>query len=85
MRIDLALKYLCLAKSRSSVKLLCDQNAVTVNSRPAKASSTIHIGDRISIGFPNRTVTVELLNIPERQLSKAAAPTYYQVIEDSPR
>ncbi|MEE9271248.1 MAG: S4 domain-containing protein [Candidatus Krumholzibacteria bacterium] len=82
MRIDLALKYLCLAKSRSGVKTLCERSAITVNTRPAKASSTIHVGDRISIGSPSGTLTIQLLDVPRKQLSKTLAPSYYEVIED---
>lgn len=81
MRIDLALKYLCLAKSRSGVKNLCDQNSITLNTRPAKASSAIRIGDRVSIVYPSRTLTIEVLDVPRKQLSKTSAPTYYEIIE----
>ena len=69
MRIDLALKYLCLAKSRSAVKTMCDKNAVTVNDRPAKPSSTLHVDDKVC------------MTIPEKQLSKTAAPAYYRVLD----
>jgi len=88
MRIDLALKYLCLAKSRSGVKTLCDKSAITVNSQAAKASTTVRVGDRISVVYPAsgerpaRTLTIELTDIPARQASKAKAPSYYDVIED---
>lgn len=82
MRIDIALKYLCLAKSRSSVKAMCDREAITINANPAKASSTLHIGDRISMQFATRALTIKLSEIPERQLSKKKATTYYEVIED---
>ena len=82
MRIDLVLKYLCLARSRSGVKTLCERDGVTVNTKQAKASSTIHAGDRISIEYPSRTLTIELLDVPRKQLSKTLAPNYYQVIEN---
>jgi ribosome-associated heat shock protein Hsp15 len=81
MRIDLALKYLCLAKSRSAVKTLCDKNELWLNDRPAKPSSTLHAGDEVKITLPSGIITVSLLHIPEKQLSKAIAPTYYRVIE----
>ena len=67
MRIDLVLKYLCLAKSRSSAKALCDRGAVLVNGDTARASSVIHPGDRI-----------EIIEVPQRQASKAEAPAYYK-------
>jgi ribosomal 50S subunit-recycling heat shock protein len=81
MRIDLALKYLCLAKSRSAVKTMCDSNAVTVNERPAKPSSVLHVDDEVRITTPAWTLTISLLAIPEKQLSKTAAPAYYRVVE----
>jgi ribosomal 50S subunit-recycling heat shock protein len=83
MRVDLALKYLCLAKSRSQVKALCDKKAVWVNDRLSKPSSTLHIDDRVRIETPTQTLTISLLSIPEKQLSKTAAPAYYRVIERS--
>ena len=80
MRIDLALKYLCLAKSRSSVKNLCEKHALNINGKPAKPSSTVHVKDEIMLMLPSRSLTVELLEIPDKQLSKAAAPAYYHVV-----
>ncbi len=83
MRIDLALKYLCLAKSRSAVKSMCEKNALWVNDRPAKPSSTLHVEDQVRIATPSWILTISLLNIPEKQLSKTAAPAYYRVIDRS--
>jgi len=81
MRIDLALKYLCLAKSRSAVKSLCDKQAVWVNERPVKPSASLHVGDTVRIVTAGGTLTISLLTIPEKPLSKATAPTYYRVID----
>ena len=83
MRIDLALKYLCLVKSRSSLRTLFEQEAITVNDRPAKPSSTLHEGDRVTIQFGTRRLALRMLEIPERQKSKHAAPRCYDVIEDA--
>jgi ribosomal 50S subunit-recycling heat shock protein len=83
MRVDLALKYLCLVKSRSSVKQLCDDGAVVVNGHPAKPSASLRPGDKIAIGFPHRSLVIELLLVPEKQLSKAVARTYYRTISDT--
>jgi len=78
MRVDLALKYLCLVKSRSSVKHLCDDAAVLVNDQPVKPSTPLRTGDRVSIHFPNRILTIELLDVPEKQLSKSRSAAYYR-------
>lgn len=82
MRIDIALKYLCLARSRSGVKAMCDRGEVKVNARVAKAAALINAGDRITVAYPTRVLTVEIREVPRKQLSKAVAPTYYDVIED---
>ena len=83
MRIDLTLKYLCLAKSRSAVKTLCDRKALWLNNREAKPSSNVHPEDRIRIETPKAVIVISLLAVPEKQLSKAAAPAYYRVVEPS--
>ena len=80
MRIDLVLKYLCLARSRSSAKALCDRGAVLVNGATARAASTIHPGDCIELRVPERTVRIEIIEVPVRQASKAEAPKYYRLM-----
>ncbi len=81
MRIDLALKYLCILKSRSSVKHLCHDNAILVNDLPVKPSAGVRIGDKITIRFPGRTLSIRLLEVPGKQLSKTLAPTYFERID----
>jgi ribosomal 50S subunit-recycling heat shock protein len=79
MRIDLALKYLCLAKSRSAVKALCDDNAVLINGHSAKASASLAEEDRVTI---SGRATFLILKIPHKQLSKVAARDYYRVVHE---
>ena len=80
MRIDLVLKYLCILKSRSGAKHLCSQHAILVNDLPVKPSAGVRTGDKITIRFPHRTVTIELLIVPDKQLSKTSSATYYQQV-----
>jgi ribosome-associated heat shock protein Hsp15 len=82
MRIDLVLKRLCLLKSRSAAKALCEKHAILIQSKPAKPASTVKAGDRITIHYPSRTLSLSVLDLPDKQLSKSAAPTYYQVIRE---
>ena len=77
MRIDLTLKHLCLAKSRSLVKGWCERELVTINGRTARASSSVGPGDRISIRFATRTLTIELRDVPVKQVSRSDATDYY--------
>lgn len=81
MRIDLVLKYLCLAKSRSSVKSLCEKNAIWVNGQLAKPSSNLRVNDEVRVARPAGAMTISLKRIPEKQLSKTRAPSYYALVE----
>jgi len=84
MRVDLVLKYLCLVKSRSVAKTLCDNGLVLVDGAPVRPSSRVEAGRRITVRFRRDTVTLELLDIPRKQLSKTAALDYYRRVETPP-
>jgi ribosomal 50S subunit-recycling heat shock protein len=81
MRIDLALKSLCLVKTRSIAKTLCDAGRILVDGRAVRPSHRVDVGQRITIHFRAQTVTVELSQIPPKQLSKSAAVDYYRRVE----
>lgn len=63
MRLDKFLKVSRLIKRRTVANEACDAGRVTVNDRPAKASTNVKTGDVISIAFGTKTVTVRVLNI----------------------
>ncbi len=80
MRIDLLLNYLCLAKSRSIAKSLCNDGAVRIGDRIARPSSHVREGEVLSLETRAGTRVLEVLRIPDRQLSKSLAPEYYREI-----
>jgi ribosomal 50S subunit-recycling heat shock protein len=84
MRVDLAMKYLCLARSRSLAKHLCDDGRVAVNGTMARAAGRVSVGDRLCIHFEHTLLDIELLRVPPKQLSKTAAADCYRVIERRP-
>ncbi len=43
----------------------CDAGRVQINGKPAKASAEVKVGDKITIGFGNKDVSVEVLDIQE--------------------
>jgi ribosomal 50S subunit-recycling heat shock protein len=81
MRIDVTLKYLCLAKSRSMAKTLCDNRRVLVNGRHVRPAAPVDAGDRITIQYRARTVSVRLVKVPRKQLRKTAVLDYYQPVD----
>ena len=81
MRVDLVLKYLCLVKSRSMAKTLCDRGQVFVDGRAVRASAGVGEGSRITVQLKARTFSVELVQVPQKQLSKTSAVDYYRPVD----
>jgi len=65
MRLDKFLKVSRLIKRRTVANEACDAGRVTVNGKAAKASYDVAVGDVIEIGFGQRTVRAEVLDIQE--------------------
>ncbi len=85
MRTDLLLKYLCLVKSRSMAKNLCESGAVKIGERLARPSSNVTEGDRLTVEKHEGTLVFEVLQVPDKQLSRSAAPQYYERVRWTPR
>jgi len=65
MRLDKFLKVSRLIKRRTVANEACDAGRVSVNGKPAKASTEVKAGDIIEIGFGSRAVKVEVLDVAE--------------------
>ena len=65
MRLDKFLKVSRLIKRRTVANEACDAGRVLVNGKTAKASLNVKAGDIVEIGFGNKMVKVEVLNIAE--------------------
>jgi ribosomal 50S subunit-recycling heat shock protein len=83
MRLDKFLKVSRLIKRRTLAKEVCDQGRVEINDRPAKASSSVKIGDKLAIRFGQKIVSVRVEDIKENPRKDEAA-TLYQVIGEVP-
>lgn len=79
MRLDKYLKVSRLIKRRTVANESCDRGLVLVNGRPARASYEVRQGDRITLSFGPRQVTVEVLSVQAHVLQKDAAALYRQV------
>ena len=76
MRLDKYLKVSRLIKRRTVANEACDAGRVTINDKPAKASSSVKEGDVINIHFGNRDVRVEVLSIAETVRKEEAQDMY---------
>jgi ribosomal 50S subunit-recycling heat shock protein len=65
MRLDKYLKVTRLIKRRTVANEACDAGRVQINGKPAKASAEVKVGDQITIGFGNKDVKVEVLDVQE--------------------
>lgn len=75
------LKKICVVKSRSAAAKLCQEGKIAVNGRPAKSSKEIKPADEISVSFDSRELTLSVVSLPEGNVSKAQAPSFYRVID----
>lgn len=76
MRLDKYLKVSRLIKRRTVANEACDAGRVSINDKPAKASSTVKVGDIIEIQFGTRTVKVEVTSIAETVKKDEAKDMY---------
>ena len=65
MRLDKYLKVSRLIKRRTVANEACGAGRVFLNDRPARASSDVKAGDKITIKFGKKDVNVEVLRIQE--------------------
>ena len=79
MRLDKYLKVSRLIKRRTVANEACDNGLVTVNDKPARASYEVKEGDRISLRFGARIITVEVLSVQETVRQSDAAALYRQI------
>ena len=79
MRLDKFLKVSRLIKRRTVANEACDNGLVEVNGRPARASYEVKVGDRITLRFGVRTVTVEVVSVQETVRQADAGALYREL------
>ena len=77
MRLDKYLKVSRLIKRRTVANEACDNERVSVNGRVQRASYDVKVGDKISIRFGERTVSVEVVSVQDN-VGKADAAAMYR-------
>lgn len=77
MRLDKWLKVSRLIKRRTVANEACDNQRVSVNGRPVRASYEVKAGDVLELRFGEKTVRVEVLTVAEH-VGKADAPAMYK-------
>lgn len=78
MRLDKYLKVSRLIKRRTVANEACDNERVSVNGRVQRASYDVKVGDRISIRFGQKELTVEVVSVQENAGKADAAAMYHE-------
>jgi ribosome-associated heat shock protein Hsp15 len=86
VRIDQLLHWLCLVPSRSLAGRACREGQVSVNGATVRPSREVRAGDRIALRDPRLEAPreLEVLIVPERQVSRKEAPAHYRWIASGP-
>ena len=83
MRLDKYLKVSRLIKRRTLANEVCDSGLVSLNGRPARASSEVKVGDVITLTLGRRRVSVEVLAVAEAVGKADAAALYRELPEQA--
>ncbi|MFB9324354.1 RNA-binding S4 domain-containing protein [Paenibacillus aurantiacus] len=83
MRLDKFLKVSRLIKRRTVAKDVSDQGRVWINGREAKASSTVKVGDELTVQYGQKVVTVRVERLVETTKKDEAATMYTLVKEET--
>lgn len=76
MRLDKYLKITRLIKRRTVANEACDNERVTVNGRPAKASYDVKVGDVLEVQLGARTLKARILSVSEYAKKEEAGELY---------
>ncbi|HDM90827.1 MAG TPA: hypothetical protein ENG67_06450 [candidate division WOR-3 bacterium] len=81
MRVDYYLKKVRLIKTREGARKACNLGYVFINGKKAKPAAQVKPGDEILLDMPTRKVRVEVVELPQGNVRKKDAPSYYRLIE----
>jgi ribosomal 50S subunit-recycling heat shock protein len=82
MRLDKFLKVSRLIKRRTVAKEISDQGRIDINGLQAKASSTVKVGDILTVKFGQRIMSVKIERLQESSRKEEAAEMYTVVSEE---
>lgn len=79
MRLDKYLKVSRIIKRRTIANEACDAGRIEVNSKPARASYNVKVGDKITVNLGQSSRTFEVLEINEHALKEDAAKMFREI------
>ena len=85
MRLDSFLSEVRLIKRRTQAKKACENQIVLMDGVVAKPGKEVKVGQIVTINFTNKTLEVEISEIPSKNVKKQEAKNFYRVIREEKR
>jgi len=85
LRLDSFLSEVRLIKRRTQAKKACENQIVLIDGMVAKPGKEVKAGQIITINFTNRTLEVEVLEVPSKSVKKEEAKNFYRIIREEKR
>ncbi len=82
MRIDKFLKLSRVIKRRTVAAAACSCGRIEINGKAVKPAKEVKVGDIITVSFGAGNLTLEVLNVDERQ-TKQSASDMYRIVSES--
>ncbi|MFT9003441.1 MAG: RNA-binding S4 domain-containing protein [Liquorilactobacillus hordei] len=82
MRLDKFLKVSRIIKRRTVAKEIADKGRITIDGKTAKSSTDVAVGDKLTISFGNKTLTVRVISLKETVKKDEATELYEIIAED---
>ncbi len=82
MRIDKFFKLSRIIKRRTEAKKACDNRCVIINGKAAKAGDIVKPSDKIEIHFRHKILEIEVLEIPEGNVSSSRSSQLYRILSE---
>ena len=79
MRLDKFLKVSRIIKRRTLAKEVCDAGKVSINGRPAKASTEVKPQDELTLDFGTKIRKVKILDTPKAASTENAKSMYEEI------
>ncbi len=80
MRLDKYLKVARIIKRRTVANEACSGDRILVNGKEAKPSKEIKVGDIITVKFGDKSYSVQVLEVPEGNVTKQSADSLYRPV-----
>lgn len=82
VRLDLFLKRCGILKRRKWAQEACERGMVFVDGRKAKPSTSVRPGQRVLLDLVDRTVELEVLDVPTEAPARKEREKYYRILRE---